>query len=78
MSRAPGGARGVAKTRAPRSWWRWVRHPLRAFSMGVAALALSWGLGTVSGPVMAVIGAVVGVLVGELMARSRLRLWDCA
>ena len=77
-AKAGGPARGARSPAAPAvsgRWWRWVRHPLRAFSMGVAALALSWGVGSTSGTTLAIIGAVCGVVVGELLARSRLRLW---
>jgi len=53
---------------------RWTRHPLRMVAMGLAALAIGWGIALTSGLVASVIGAVAGVLAGELLARSRLRL----
>ncbi len=53
---------------------RALRHPLRAFVMGTAALCFVIDMALTSGIVAAVVGAVVGVFVGEMLAGSKLRL----
>jgi len=51
-----------------------LRHPLRAFAMGLSAFAIGWGTTSAEGLAAAVCGAIAGVIVGEILGRSKLRL----
>lgn len=51
-----------------------LRHPLRAFAMGLSAFAIGWGTTSAEGLAAAVCGAIAGVVVGEILGRSKLRL----
>lgn len=50
-----------------------LRHPLRAFAMGLSAFALGWGTTSAEGIAAAVCGAIAGVIIGEVLGRSKLR-----
>ena len=60
---------------APSSRMRVLRHPLRALCMGLAALAVTFGLVRPSVVALAVLAAVLGVAAGEVLGRLRWRLW---
>ncbi len=76
QGRAGGSGRPPPPTLGERlaKWARSVRHPIRAAAMGMAALALAWGVATGSGLLAAGLGAVAGVALGELLARTQSRL----